>query len=709
VKATLVLTLVLVIGVIFIFLRNVWATVIPSLALPLSVVGTFPVMYVLGYSLDTLSLMALTLAVGFVVDDAIVMLENIVRHLEMGKPPLEAAIEGAKEVGFTILSMTISLTAVFIPLLFLGGIIGRLFREFAVVIATAILVSGVVSLTFTPMLSSRFLRPEKDKKHNRLYNASERAYDWLLDQYKWTLDWTMSHRGLVMIFSLLVLIGTGVIFKLVPTGFIPSQDTGQINVTTEAAQGTSFEDMVRRQQQVAAIVEKDTNIAAMMSSVGGGGGSSSSNTGRLQLTLKPRNARLSADDIVNELRGKLSRVPGISAYASVPPAIQIGGRQSKSQYQFTMQASDVNTLYAGAQKLLDAARQDPNLQDVTSDMQNNNPEVHVEINRTRAAAFGVTAAQIESSLYDAYGSRQVSLIYTPSTEYEVILELLPQYQMDLSALGLLFVRSEAGNLIPLSSVASLSKSVGPVTINHSGQTPSVTISFNLAPDVSLGQATADMQRLALKNLPSGITTAFSGTAQVFQSTQAGLLVLVVLAVFVIYMVLGVHYESFIHPITILSGLPFAAFGALLALYIFHVELSVFAFVGIILLIGIVKKNAIMMVDFALDAEHKENKTAGEAIIEAAHVRFRPITMTTVAALVGTLPVALATGMGSESRRPLGIAVVGGLAFSQLVTLYITPVVYTDLDPLNRRLERKLARDKKKQATTPGDVVIQPVH
>jgi HAE1 family hydrophobic/amphiphilic exporter-1 len=652
--------------------------------------------------------MALTLAVGFVVDDAIVMLENIVRHLEMGKPPIEAAIDGAKEVGFTILSMTISLTAVFIPLLFLGGIIGRLFREFAVVIATSILVSGVVSLTFTPMLSSRFLRSEKDKKHGRFYNATEGAYDWLLEKYSVTLGWTMRHRGLSMIFSLVVLLLTGVLFKLIPTGFIPTQDTGQINVSTEAAQGTSYEDMLRRQQQVAAIVQKDTNLQAMMSSVGGGG-ASSSNTGRLQLTLKPRGERLSADDIVAELRRKLSRLPGISAFASVPPAIQIGGRQSKSQYQFSLQASDIEELYPAAQKLLDAAKGDDKFLDVTSDMQNSNPEVHVDIDRVRASAFGVTAAQIESSLYDAYGSRQVSLIYTPANEYEVIIELLPQYQQDLSALSLLFVRSESGNLIPLKSVATLSKAVGPVTVNHSGQMPSVTISFNLPDGVSLGEATTEMEKLASQNLSSGITTQFSGTAQVFQSTQAGLLVLIILAVFVIYVVLGVLYESFIHPITILSGLPFAAFGALLALWLFHIELSVFAFVGIILLIGIVKKNAIMMVDFAIEAEHKEGKSAEEAILEAAHVRFRPIMMTTVAALVGTLPVAFAHGMGSESRRPLGIAVVGGLAFSQLVTLYITPIVYTYLDPLNKKLERKLARDKKKQETTPGDVVIQPVH
>jgi len=596
---------------------------------------------------------------------------------------------------------------VFIPLLFLSGIIGRLFREFAVVIATSILVSGLVSLTFTPMLSSRFLRAEGREKHGRLYNVTERGYDWLLDKYKVSLDWTMRHRLLSMVFSLLVLVGTVVLFKIIPSGFIPDQDTGQISVSTEAAQGTSFQDMVRRQQQVAAIVQRDSNVQAMMSSVGGGS-ASSSNTGRLQVTLKPRNRRPAAQDIVNELRGRISRIPGITAYASVPPAIQIGGRQSKSQYQFTMQASDVTTLYTGAQKLLDAAKKSSLLQDVTSDMQNNNPQVNVQIDRTRAAAFGVTADQIESSLYDAYGSRQVSLIYTPSNEYEVILELLPQYQTDLSALGLLFIRSQTGTLVPLRSVATLSKTSGPVTINHSGQMPSVTISFNLAPGVSLGAATAEMEHLAIQNLPSGITTAFSGTAQVFQSTQAGLMALVVLAIFVIYMVLGVLYESFVHPITILSGLPFAAFGALLALWIFHVELSVFAFVGIILLIGIVKKNAIMMVDFAVEAERSQHKPAEESIVEAAHVRFRPIMMTTVAALVGTLPVALATGMGSESRRPLGIAVVGGLAFSQLVTLYITPVVYTYLDPLNRRLERKLARDKKKQATTPGNVAIEPI-
>jgi hydrophobic/amphiphilic exporter-1 (mainly G- bacteria), HAE1 family len=492
-----------------------------------------------------------------------------------------------------------------------------------------------------------------------------------------------------------------VLFKLLPTGFIPNQDTGQINISTEAAQGTSFPDMVRRQQQIAAIVQHDKNVQSLMSTVGGGFGAGGSNSGRLSVTLKPLGDRPGAQDVVNELRGKLSRVPGITAFPSIPPAIQIGGRQSKSQYQFTLQGSDVAALYAAAQTLLDSAKHSTLFADLTSDMQNSNPQVNVQIDRVRAAAFGVTADQIESSLYDAYGSRQVSRIYTPANEYSVILEVLPQYQLDVQALGLLYIQSQNGHLVPLKAVATLTKSVGPVTINHSGQIPSATISFNLAPGVSLGAATAEMERLASSYVPTGITTAFSGTAQAFQASQAGLLLLIVLAIFVIYMVLGVLYESFVHPLTILSGLPFAAFGALLALWIFRQELTVFAFVGIILLIGIVKKNAIMMVDFAIDVEQRQKKAPADAIVEAAHIRFRPIMMTTVAALVGTLPVALASGMGSETRRPLGIAVVGGLLFSQLITLYITPVVYTYLDPLNRRVARKLSRDKEKQsATTP---------
>jgi hydrophobic/amphiphilic exporter-1 (mainly G- bacteria), HAE1 family len=506
----------------------------------------------------------------------------------------------------------------------------------------------------------------------------------------------MRHRLVTMLFSLLVLVGTALLFKALPTGFIPDEDIGQINITTEAAQGTSYGDMVRRQQQLAGIVARDTNVASYMSTVGStNGGSSGTNTGRLVVILKPLGTRSPVQTVVNELRVQMAHVPGILSYPSLPPAIQIGGRVAKSQYQFTMQGSDVNAMYAGAQKLVDAAKQSPLLADVTSDMMNNNPQVNVNIDRTRAAVFGVTADQIESALYDAYGSHQVSTILTPTNQYWVILEVLPQYQQDPAALGLLYIKGSNGTVVPLRAVATITKGVGPVTINHSGQLPSVTLSFNLASNMSLGTATAEVQRLANQILPATITTAFSGTAQVFQATEAGLVVLVVLAIFVIYMVLGVLYESFVHPITILSGLPFAAFGALLALWIFHVELSVFAFVGIILLIGIVKKNAIMMVDFAVEAERSENKSAAEAIVDAAHVRFRPIMMTTVAALVGTLPVALASGMGSETRRPLGIAVVGGLAFSQLVTLYVTPVVYTYLDPLSRKIERKLAREGKK--------------
>jgi HAE1 family hydrophobic/amphiphilic exporter-1 len=632
------------------------------------------------------------------------MLENIVRHLEMGKAPLAAAIQGAQEVGFTILSMTLSLTAVFIPLIFLGGIIGRLFREFAITIAVAILMSGVVSLTLTPMLSSLFLHSEHDREHGMLYNKTEAAYDWLLAKYGSSLDWAMERRGAMLIFSGVILVGTYLLFSMVPKGFIPNQDTGQLSANTLAGQGTSFRQMVRYQQQAAAIVARDTNVRAFMSSIGGGGGQGATNEGRLFMSLKPLGARLSADDIVNELRPKLSRIPGLTVFMQVPPAIQIGGRSSRSQYQFTMQSSDIEALYPAAAKFLTAAQQSPLLMDVTSDLQLSNPQVNVQIDRTRAAALGVTADAIESTLYGAYGSRQVSTIYSPNDQYWVIMEVLPRYQTDVSALQQLYVPSTSGLLVPLSSVATLGRSAGPSQVNHSGQIPSVTLSFNIRPGVSLGAATAAVEKLAQQNLPGGITTAFSGTAQVFQSTQAGLLVLVVLAIFVIYVILGVLYESFIHPLTILSGLPFAAFGALLALLITRQELTVYAFVGIILLIGIVKKNAIMMIDFSLETERNGHMPAAQAIVHAAKVRFRPIMMTTVAALAGTLPIALGTGAGAEARRPLGIAVVGGLAFSQLITLYITPVIYTYLDGLNRGVEGKLARKEEEQTGEPAGAV-----
>jgi hydrophobic/amphiphilic exporter-1 (mainly G- bacteria), HAE1 family len=685
VKFTLFLTLALVVLVIFLFLRNLSATIIPSLALPFSLVGTFAVMYALDYSLDNLSMMALTLSVGFVVDDAIVMLENIVRHMEKGTPPLQAAFAGSREVGFTILSMTLSLAAVFIPVLFMGGIIGRLFHEFAVTIGAAILVSGVVSLTLTPMLCSRFLRASREAHHGKFYEASERVYQAVLRRYEDTLDWVMQRRLGALLFSAAILVATAVLFVVVPKGFLPSEDSSQIFGTTETVQGTSYDDLVSHQLQVMAILQQDTaNVDGMMSFLGGG----QINQGRVFLQLKPRSQRrLSVDELIRVYNAKLAGIPGIQVFLQNPPPIRIGGRLSKSQYQFALQSPDIHALYDNAKQLEGRLRELPGLVNVTTDLQISSPQATVAINRDRAAALSVTAQQVEQALYDAYGSGQVSTIYTPTNQYWVVMELLPDYQADLSALNLLYIRSQSGTLVPLASLATITSSVGPLTVNHAGQLPSVTLSFDLKPGVSIGTAVADVQRVARQVLPSSITSSFSGTAQAFQSSQSGLLMLLVLAVFVIYMVLGILYESFIHPLTILSALPFAGFGALLTLLIFRVDLSVYAFVGIIMLVGLVKKNGIMMIDFALEAQRNEGKSAHDAILQACSIRFRPIMMTTMAALMGTLPIALGVGQGSESRRPLGIAVVGGLAFSQVITLYVTPVIYTYLDELQQWLGR----------------------
>ncbi len=695
VKFTLYVALCLVVMVIFLFLRNLRATAIPSLALPMSIVATFAVMYLLGYSLDNMSLMALVLAVGFVVDDAIVVLENIVRHIERGEPVLEAAINGSREITFTVISMTLSLVAVFIPVLFLGGLIGRLFEEFAVTIGVAILVSGFVSLTLTPMLCSRWLKPhDPSKRHGRAYLAIERAWDASLRWYERSLGWVMRHRRTAMAFTALILVGTVVLFRAVPKGFIPSEDIGQLYATTETAEGTSYDAMVEHQRAAAAIVQEDPNIDGFMSSVGGGGRISTVNQGRFFIHLKDRAEReLNADEVAQSLSRKLAAVPGLRVFISNPPVLDIGGRSSKSQYQFTLTSSDLEALYQASAALEERMQEIPGLTGVTSDLQIRNPQVQVAIARDRASALGIDVNQIESALYNAYGARQVSTIYTPNDQYWVVMELLPEYQRDLSAMSLLHVTGRQGVSVPLGSLAKVTPGTGPLTVNHSGQLPSVTLSFDLEPGTSLGTAVERVEAAAREVLPSTISTSFAGTAQAFQEAQAGLAVLLVMAILVIYLVLGILYESFIHPLTILSGLPFAGFGALLALALFGLDLSIYAYVGIIMLVGIVKKNAIMMIDFAIEAERNHGKTAREAILEAASVRFRPIMMTTMAALMGTLPIALGHGAGAEARRPLGIAVVGGLAFSQLITLYITPVIYTYFDALQERLGRRKAKER----------------
>ena len=686
VKRTLLITVVLVIAVIFVFLGNPSTTAIASLSLPISIIGTFAAMKLLGFTLNNISLMALTLCVGFVVDDSIVVLENIVRHMELGEDAKTAAYRGSAEIGFTIVSMTISLIAVFLPILLLGGIIGRLFFQFAVTLSMAILISGFVSLSLTPMLCSRFLKDPKRVKESSMHAFSERIFNKTLGWYDASLTWALDRSWLVVLLFVGMVAATVLIAGWVPKGFMPTEDTGMINGTTEALQGVSFEYMREHQLAINSIVEKDNNIQGFMSSVGAGGPSGSANNGRLMIALKPMDERrMKVDQIIQSLRGKCSNIAGLKTYFQNSPAIRIGGMSAKSTYQFSLSCPDTTRLYAVADKFQKQVSDLPGLQDVNTDVQMRTLVLNMKLNRQRMAKLGITVSQVQDALNSAYSSRQVSVIYTPTNQYWVIAEVAPKYSNDPAMLSWLRVRSSSGQLVYLSSLAQVERTVGPQQINHIGQFPAVTVSFNLVPGVSLSQAISEIKDLAHTALPPDVTFALQGTAQTFESSFSNLGVLLVISILVIYIVLGILYESFIHPLTILSGLPSAGLGAMLILLIFQLPLDIYGFLGLILLIGIVKKNAIMMIDYAVDYSRAHDTDSRTAIHQACLTRFRPIMMTTAAALLGSLPIAIGMGQGSESRQPLGLTIIGGLLFSQVVTLFITPVFYIYLDRFQKAL------------------------